>query len=490
MALEDKDIPYAVDLYDRLLTQVTVDGRLLGEVLIRSRYNAWDVFSTQALFDDCATFSRTRSYDQVAHHYTQAIHGKLHLKAFFTGMGLWLMSKLAIVFLILGRQKVLVFSVDKESVPQYHADFRIGKIYQQLDVFEIGYVECFHTTLNRSVFGRAWRRKRVAVYLEGIDWLFFTLRAIRRVFMGRGPQLRVSGLDSFSDDEKKFVRALVQKYLSALPLVSFRIRVLSFALRLSGVALIVGIDDARQYHELSAAAQERNIPFYVYQHGVGHVTPYHRGWLRDNRLRGQRMRPSDLVVWNDYWKQEFKSLGSLWEDEHLHIGGNAKAVKGSVLKKGTPDDPVLIPFEVDAPRDLLRKYVAALEAVNVPVIFKLRPDVSVASQKKILEGVDGSVTYTTEVTQPISAIVGMYSTLLYEAVGEGVPAGLLMSPVRYGERLVNNGLYTAITLATLDTDLMALKNLSEREIDKRKQVAVSEPFEPFFERILREHRIV
>lgn len=486
----EKDIPYAHELYNRMLDSAMVNGKPLGSLLVGEKFNLWDVYSHIAFFDDCVRFSETKKFASVKAHYAEAHVGSFRGSAFLVGAALWGVTKLAALSMRLRGARVLIFSVDKDSAAAYHADFRIEKIYEVLSHERIAYGEFFHTLVRAASLSRLLRRRRVAMYLEAIDWLYFLFRSLRRLFWKRKNELQVSGLESFGKDEALFVEALIKKYVSMAPLVQFRIRMMTFFLKISGVRIIVGIDDARYYHELAVAARNLEVPFFVYQHGSGHYTPYHVGWLKDSRLLGERMYPEDIVVWNEYWKSELLALQVVWNEAHIHIGGNAKKEPTSSLRRGSPHDPVVIPFETDAPRDLVRGVAKQLGESGVSIVFKLRPDVPEAYQRKILEGVSGNIEFVQQISVPVSAVIGVYSTFLYEAVSAGVPVGVIESSLLYGKKLVSNGLGNVVSMNALLKDVDVIRNLDDVEIARRKQITEIGPFEDFFKSILKKAGIV
>ncbi len=487
---DEKDIGYASDLYSRILTHARVNGKPLGEILVQETYNLWDAFAHVALFDDCIHFSFSRRFADVEKKYDDAFRSAFRGGAFFIGLIFFAITKIAVLLLVVRRHRVLVFSVDKISSKKYSADFRIEKIYRELQKHHVPFIEFFHTLVQARSVTHLGTRKRFALYLEGVDWLFFVLRSIRRLVVRRDSQYEITGFESFTADEKLFAQALVRKYVSVAPLVSFRISFLRAVLRMSGVRVIVGIDDARYYHELAAAAEDLKIPFYAYQHGSGHFSPYHVGWLRDHRLKGKRMYPGTIMVWNEYWKQELFRLNVLWKGDQIRVGGQAKLQTDLALVRGATHDPILIPYEVDASPVLVRSYIEALGKLKIPIIFKIRGDIARAPQEKVLEGIAVPVSIESVVTRPVSAVVGMYSTLLYDSVACGIPVGVLASPLRHAEGMLLHGLAESISLTTLGEDMKCLQGLSSAELERRKKVAEPADFEEEFVHVLKEHGVV
>jgi hypothetical protein len=157
------------------------------------------------------------------------------------------------------------------------------------------------------------------------------------------------------------------------------------------------------------------------------------------------------------------------------------------LSRGKVSDPILIPYESDAPPLLRRKYIEALLALNIPIVYKLRNDVPKHAQLKGIEDLESKVVVDFHVSRPISLVCGFYSTLLYEAVEQGIPVATFTSPVDYAKRFVEKKLFNSVDLDTVKEDIEKAQTLSPEEVNHRKSVLVSLPFEPTFRAILRKY---
>ena len=269
------------------------------------------------------------------------------------------------------------------------------------------------------------------------------------------------------------------------PLIQFRIQILRAALKVSAVKIIVGIDDARYYHELAAVARELDIPFYAFQHGAGHYSDFHVGWRKDMRLRGERMRPKYLVVWNEYWRKELLEIGSLWTEEEMQIGGRAKSEKPGELQWEKGKRTVLIPFETEMPPELLQGVIQKLVDSRIRVLYKTRSDMSKEEQVRILGRAISLVEIVESVEESLGAVLAAHSTMLYDAIEAGVPAGRLESPISFLKRLSDTGLASLISNTNVGEDVENLLLVSEEEIARRKEtVRIEVSFETEFEHIL------
>lgn len=460
----EKDIPYAYDLYSKILEHATVNGVALGALIDSEGYSIWDPWLHSSFLDDCAIFSIHKTYKSVQvqyEHDTARGTGSLSV----TGLLLFLFSLVSFLWLSIRRPVAMILSVDKENEKKHTADARIEHVYTALDASNVTYVELFHTLLGARAFLRIFKRKRFALYLEGIDWAFFFARSIRRLTSNKKRVIAVAGLDSFSEDEKKFASQLVQKYVSMNALVRFRTKWLTTMLRVLRIKVILGIDDARHYHELARAASMCSIPFTVFQHG--HFTPYHVGWLRDVRLVGTRSFPQSIVVWNEYWKKELIRLGGVWGSDSIIVEGSAKNYQALSLSFDPTSNTVVVPYETEAPQSIVRDALRSLLDAKFSVIFKIRSDVSRASQVRFLNGLEREVIIAESISTPVCAVVGTYSTYLYDAIFSKVPVILLKTRLAYSDGLVRNGLAEVADSSELVDVVMRSIHVSEEERNRR-----------------------
>lgn len=443
------DILYAYELYVRMVREVRVDGIPLTDITLSSGWSAWEPAAQLAFMVDLAGWTREKCVPKT---------GPVSFSGLCVGAVLFAWSLVSLMLCMIRPRRALLFSVDKESGP-HRTDFRIGKVYARLRTHHTPFIEFFHTTVSVGSLKRMLLRFRPAFYLEGLDWWYHITHK-----PGTTPEL--SGLETFSELEADIVRSTVTKYVQARGLFEYRIRAVRRILKMCGVQIVLGVDDARHYHSLATASLELGIPFYAFQHA--HVTPYHVGWL--GGLGGRRARPSKMIVWNEYWKKEFETLGAVWPPDDLIVGGSPKHDVAATLCRGGPGSPVVIPYETEAPKSAVQELVRELVASGVRVLYKLRPDVSHADQLAVL-GVEAKlVTPTTIIDEPVRAVVGTYSTYLYDALAIGVPAVVLKTELRFAERLVASGLVVSAQLGSVGRALSATDLLSNEECARRAEV--------------------
>ncbi len=350
---------------------------------------------------------------------------------------------------------VLVFGVDKIAAPSGR-DFRIEGLYRFLEDRRIPYVDAFHTRLGRAFYRNAWIRRRCAIYHEAL------------VFSASprpgSDDLRIAAslpCDGFAAADRPFVRALAETALRravASPSVVRRYARILARLR---PRAILAIDDTRYYHELVAAARTLGIPSYAFQHG--HFTKYHAGWLKADAGPGDDIRPDRLFVWSPYWKKELLRLGTNFKEEEIAVGGDPKG--GAPKPEAAPYAPphesgrieLLVPFESDAPHGEIAKALASILATGrVKIWLKTRPDWDKESQLRAYGFAESDPSRVEAIDDParvrkgVHAVVGVFTSYLYEAVAMRKPVFVLKTSHDGGEGMIVNGLADAFDAAGPD----------------------------------------
>jgi hypothetical protein len=333
--MADSDLPYAYDLFNRITGAATVNGEPLGAILLDGTHNLWHCFAQAAFIEDCVAFSRTKKFADVAASYQVAQRGAFSLKYFLVGGFAFLVSLVSVVGLRFGPPRVLVYSVDRLS-PRGTFDFRIENLYRELARLKAPYVEVYHTVIGKRFLANLFTRRRAAIYLEGLEWAFYLVRAIKRLFAGRAAPITVEGLEAFTDDERRFAEALVTTYVSVAPLLRYRANFLTAVLR-GRIRTVFAIDDARHYHEVVIAAKRLGVTSYALQHS--HVTPYHVGWLAAASYRGAYARSDYYLAWNEYWKDELFALNAVWPADAIIIAGSPKESSVFAARRAAPGGP-------------------------------------------------------------------------------------------------------------------------------------------------------
>lgn len=434
---------YERELFYRF-EEAIVDGKPLPSYTIFSDTPLWHRFSHFLFDSDIKRFARAGSYK--AYKKECASFEKTKLSALFIFFIAFLVNVFAVVNLFIFRQKVLVFSVDKVSDKKTKGDFRLSGLYEALS--GTSFVECFHTSVGKSFISHLFYRKRVGLYLEGIDGLWYVARAFRK-----NTSFHIEGL-SGTEDEVAFMRYTIEKYFAVKNMLLFRKKVLAFILKYSGIRLVIGIDDVRHYHELLEAAKDNSIKTVLLQHG--HFTKYHVGWLASDAYAGMRYVKSDmLLVWSEYWKEELIRLNSVYKEKDILVSGYPSKKVNASFANSIKERVVLIPHETEAPLIEVYEYIKAC-ALCARVYLKIRPDYSIKEQ---LSGYPSDLNEYVKVVSSLSevprpnAVLGVYSTFLYDIGLLGIPILYMETSMDYGEGMALNGIAEKVELRNVCTVL-------------------------------------
>ena len=471
--IKEYDIPYAYELFNRITASTVVNGQPLWALLLDDTHNLWHCFAQSAFIEDCVAFSITKKFADVAPQYQAVQRSGMSFKYFLVGGLAFVVTLVALIGMRFGPKRVVLYSVDRLS-PRGRFDFRIERVYQALAAERAPYVEVFHTVIGKRFVDNLLRRRRAAIYLEGLEWAYFLTRMGKRIFVGRAPTMVIDGLEGLTPDEQEFAKGLIHKYLSIAPLLRYRTDFLTWALR-GRTRVVFAIDDARRYQEFMIAAARIGAHSYAFQHS--HVTPYHVGWLASGLYRGAYARPDYFVAWNEYWKEELLALNSVWPEGSIIIAGSPKETSVFAATRALPDSPVrtiILAYETHAPQRIVKKVLDTLvECADVRVVIKIRPDLPAEGQLSVFGTVPNSVrviTNLTELAEPVTAVLGTYSTFLYDAVEAGLPVGLIKTPLAYTKRMVLNGLADDVTVDGACAAVGRLAALTTADIGFRQKV--------------------
>ncbi len=443
-----------------------MNGVPINDVLLMGKYALWNRFQQFLFSSDILRYHSLGGFD--AYKEEEGGHNrKLSFKGFIVGMFGVGVSFYALVHAALARPRVILFGIDRVSGP-YQSDFRTAELHQYLREHHVPYAECLHTVFNQKFIKNFGVRGRSALYLESLDTLYSILRFLH--LTRRPPELAIEGFNDMTDDESRFARYVINKYLGQQGAIEFRIRALRFFIRVSGARALWAIDDARHYHDIMAAAHDVGVPSYAFQHG--HFTKYHVGWLVGERSQGEYMRPDYLVVWSAYWKKELARLHAVFPTEAIIVGAPERKML-TLPKKLFDRTTILIPHETDSSKKEVSRIIQALVGAGINVIIKLRQDHPVKSQVEEYSAVpvtDEAVTFVTnlsELTARPHAVIGVYSTFLYEMVELRIPVGVCVDLSDYGSGMVENGLANPVRLVTLIADIDSLVATPQMERDRR-----------------------
>lgn len=464
----EPDFAYERSLLTRL-EQVLVDGVPLVDVPLFGTYSFWHRFRQSVFSSDIRRFAEHRNFSA----YMLYEHQGFSFKAFIVSLSgaCYSLLSLAIVFFL--RPQVLLFAIDRVSDKKLKADFRTSALYHFLNARGITYVECLHTVFEKKFFLNLLARLRPVVYLEAPDVLY----AFAQFFRMAPPPVRrtVSGILGCTPDEEQFITHVVQKYISDEGLVRFRVDFFKFLLHATGVRVVLAIDDARNYHDIALAGRESGVPMYAFQHG--HFTKYHPGWLSNGSKRAY-LHPDFLVVGSAYWKKILRTLGSVYSEDSIIVGGAMRTTKITLPEAVSSDMLLLIPYETDSPKKEVADIISRIlrEMPDVRIALKLRPDYSTEEQIREYGGPRASgrffaIASVAELTERPRCCLGVYSSFLYDMVEAGIPIGLLAVSNDFGRGMVESGLADQIELGVgLETALRTLGELPRSEIVRRREL--------------------
>lgn len=455
-----RDMKYELALFRRM-EGARVHGQSITDLGLYDGTTLWQRFH-QTVFDgDVKRFARTKSFSSFLNEERQ-FHKPLVF--FLTSCVATLSNLITVCGAFVTHPRVLIFSVDKVSDQVTRSDFRLRAVYDVLSKNHVSYTECFHTLLGKSMLKNILSRKRLALYLEGFDWMYFLARPL----IEKKHELHIEGL-SGTEDEVAFMSHTISKYVRIRDLMAFRRRMLVWFLRAAGVKAVVGIDDVRHYHEVLAAARACSIPSLMVQHG--HFTKYHVGWLGYQHAPDSMsyVAPDALLVWSNYWKQELLRLGSVFPSERIIEAGYPNTTVRAMFSPGREEEAliILVPHETESPKREVSEYIRRLAHLHGAVVYlKIRPDLTkeeqLATYDDEVQQLVRVVTSFSEMPVP-SVACGVYTTLLYDMVREYIPTLVMQTNMDYGEGIVANGLADTLSLHTLEEDIRAAHALSNTE---------------------------
>lgn len=323
-----------------------------------------------------------------------------------------------VVRMRLSRSHVLVYGIDLTDSP-YRADARMGAIYRFLHERGIPYGEIFHTVFGRKCIVNMAFRRRSGLYLDiARDFFdFFSLRAAP------------------VDDVEVLFRRMTHR--------PREIALLRTMLRLTGARAILTIDDTRYYYPLLFAARECGIAVHAFQHG--RFNAYMPGWSQPDIDPAICPFPDTVFVRNSYWRDALLRISgaAALHAERVIVGGEA-GIKGTpLIRLNAPRDDgfmtFLIPQEDDVPeKEIVALIHAILRVPHTRIIYKLRRHRRHPSFVGDFATNAFEVRYEidADVWETIDAVLGAYSTFLYEAVEMGRPVGIVETDMTQADDLV------------------------------------------------------
>jgi hypothetical protein len=364
--------------------------------------------------------------------------------------GKWAMLALSIASLAvfrIARRDTLFYIIDHVS-PGRREDFRFTPLYRELERSGYRFAEFAHTLSPHQAIKNFFRRRRPAYFLESADFLA-QISGIRVP----APVVELSPLEKPSVEERA-LRALVPVTIEACMQSIARQRVLKRALRFQRVRRAVIFDDNRHNFELIAACRTLGIPVLGFQHGV--FNKFHAG-LMAYGFTGARPHAFDRYgVWSGLFRDRLLRDSALFAPERVFVAGPVRPPEISAAemeKMRKPADPagkirVLVVSEPLARKNEVAAYLRVLmQDPGFELYLKLRPGESEKSLEEYSLPASGVHLLRTgtvyEACAQVDAVIGTYSSVLYEAALMSVPIVWMKTTRAYGRELAEEGLAEA-----------------------------------------------
>ncbi len=466
------DYKYTLSFLQKI-NRLEVEGIPLANRFFLDGHNLSQAYQ-QLLFEDIKIFSGEKKY------IPRRKSVFVLFKNFILGSLLIKFSLLSLIFARAFGKVVLVYSMDKTN-SLYKGDFRLKTLYTFLSEERISYIEIFHTVLSKGSFVNLFLRRRMALYLEALDWVAAPLLwcgIIKDPFRGITQKLDFSTFET--SEERAYAAYCVKRLSRRAATAPFKVKWLTRALSFSGVRAIFAIDDYRFYQELALSAQRAGIPYYALQHG--HYTKYHVAFLGEGSFEGKLITPQHLLVWSEYWKKELLRLRTILSPEQIVIGGLATRIsEGSVRRERKVPIVVLIPYETVSPKEEVSSYIKKmLLCPEVRVLFKLRPDVSLSLQMSeygLTPPFPINLETTADTEEAFAScdiVAGVYSTFLYDGVTAGKAVVVLQTSSDYGEGMIENKIADRLGPDDICRSLGQLSLIRKEALQARQRALIGE----------------
>jgi hypothetical protein len=336
-------------------------------------------------------------------------------------------SAWGVVRIFIQRPRVVMFGNDTIGRHQY--DLRMVRIYEWLAVKRIPYSHLVHAAPHGRVVRHWLQRRGPTVYLESI--------------MALSPA------------------------------------VLSWLFSVSRTRQVWGIDDYRYWPAIVSAARSAGCTSVLFQHG--RFTRHQAGIAFPEDGSASAVLPDSYMVWNAYWRKRLLALSPpcAAHPERVHIGGKASRDAVPVHRDHTASGGllrVMLVHEPAAPSKEVRAFIERLSRLDgVALIYKVRKDqdgVAQLRQHGLTDQVHAPRWQVTSELVPADVALASYSTLLYEMVQAGIPAGVIAFSSMQADDLVAEGLAAPIDPSASDLleELIRAAHIPSGELERRAEV--------------------
>jgi len=472
---------------------IVTNNSKFRDIFVAGEYDFLQVYQVPIFFELVSFFEKNSSgqksvkndvgIDEVDKNKNKTAKAAIHLRQ----LSALIISLFSYLVLVMSRRNVLIYTADKDTYPGFVCDFRVTNLFRYLLQNQIRFFEIFHTVFGKSFFNFGIRRKRFAVYLETIDFMYAILYRIGFCRNTKENRLQVVPADleriSDLDNTHQLFQDLLIKYSKLVNRSQFRIHFLLRFLKYTAIKVLIAPADTRNYCELVAACNLNNIQTHGFQ--SGNISKYNVGLLRSYHSEGRIIKPMRMHTESGYWRSELIRLGTYFDKHEIEVGGNLKEdyspTNSTQSRKRGEDLIILIPYEIAAPKEEILEYIKKfLSFPNVRVVFKMRADRDLSSQAQEygLQGFSQNLILTSDLVEidHFDIVVGTYSTFLYEMIGRLKPVGVLKTSLDYGEGLVINQLAETIDINDqyIFENLKRLGNIDSNILENRQKILYSD----------------
>jgi hypothetical protein len=337
-------------------------------------------------------------------------------KLFMIVISLW-----GILRCIIARPRVMVFGNDRIGMHSHEP--RLSKIYHWLESHQVPYAHMVHAAPRAHVVQHWLRRHGPIVYLEGLE---------------------AAGIS------------------------------LAWFFHVVGARHLWGIDDFRYWPRVIASARQASLRSVLFQHGRFNR---HMTYLS---LPNHMPLPDHYIVWNEYWRTKLLQLSAPFAAHPavVVVGGkpswDAMPPHRSVPALYGPLHIVVVHEPAAQAADVQFFLDSLLSLQDISVSYKVRGDQPIQDQLVAL-GLEKyssrGMSVVSDVPPDAQLVLGSYSTLLYEAVAQGLPVGVVTMKSMEADDLVTDGLAVSIDphASDLSRQLVMAADVPAKELARRAQ---------------------
>jgi hypothetical protein len=373
------------------------------------------------------------------------------------GTSAWMLLALSLASLATFRWLKIdtIFYIVDHISPGLNHDFRFSPLYDQFRERGISFAEYAHTLLPRTGIRNFLQRKRPVFFLEAADdWarLSHWTPPISPWSGVLGPKTNGYGITSNSVEDQ-ILDILAQKALEWCAESVGRQRALVRALKIQRARRALLFDDSRHNHELAAACHTVGIPVMGFQHGV--FNRYHAGLMAYGLTDARPHGFDKYGVWSEVFRKRVLRDSTLYRADQVVVSGPIRPpaklspLVGDDCANTIQTPPrstvrILVVSEPLARKGEVAPYLKyLLDNTDFELWFKFRPGESTSSLSEYSLPADQVHLLQTatvyDAFAQVDAVIGTYSSVLYEAVLANRPIVWMRTSRAYGRELYEEG---------------------------------------------------